>query len=143
MKGAHLQPDLFEVDLERDLDITGMVHADDPPTSIDAAKVIARRRNELHEKVLAAFARYGSMTDEELETLPEFHDYGPSTIRKRRSELFQQDALIAVGAVVNTRGRTMLVWALAVATSRAEVAEAHARKPDHTVGEWPDERDQE
>jgi hypothetical protein len=106
MKGAHLQPDLFE-------DISGMVHADDPYTSIDAATVIAHRRNELHEKVLAAFAHYGSMTDEQLETLPEFHDYGPSTIRKRRSELFQQHALVAVGDVVNTRGRRMLVWSLA------------------------------
>ena len=52
------------------------------------------------------------MTDEQLENLPEFHDYGPSTIRKRRSELFQQHALVAVGDTVNTRGRKMLVWAL-------------------------------
>ncbi len=95
------------------LDITGMVHADDPHTSIDAATVIALRRNELHEKVLAAFARYGSMTDEELENLPEFRDYGPSTIRKRRSELFQQHALVAVGDAVNTRGRKMLIWSRA------------------------------
>lgn len=91
-------------------DITGMVHADDPHTSIDAAIVIASRRNELHGKVLAAFARYGAMTDEELENLPEFHDYGPSTIRKRRSELFQQHAIVAVGEAVNTRGRKMLIW---------------------------------
>jgi len=74
--------------------------------------VIARRRTELHKKVLAAFTEHGSMTDEQLENLPEFHDYGPSTIRKRRSELFQQHALVAVGDTVNTRGRKMLVWAL-------------------------------
>jgi hypothetical protein len=95
-------------------DITGMVHADDPHTSIDAAIVIASRRNELHEKVLAAFAHYGAMTDEELENLPEFHDYGPSTIRKRRSELFQQHAIVAVGEAVNTRGRKMLIWSVLV-----------------------------
>ena len=94
-------------------DITGMVHADDPYTSIDAATVVARRRNELHERVLAAFASHGAMTDEQLERLPEFHDYGPSTIRKRRSELFQQHALVVVGNKVNTRGRKMLIWTLA------------------------------
>ena len=96
--------------IEAAIDIAGMVHADDPYTSIDAAIVVARRRSELHEKVLAAFVRYGSMTDEQLENLPEFHEYGPSTIRKRRSELFQQHALVAVGDRTNTRGRKMLMW---------------------------------
>jgi len=91
-------------------DITGMVHADDPYTSIAAATVIIQRRTELHEKVLQAFAAHGAMTDEQLETLPEFHDYGPSTIRKRRSELFQQHALVPIGEAVNTRGRKMLIW---------------------------------
>lgn len=96
--------------VEAEIDIRGMVHGDDPHTSVDAATVIARQRNELHEKVLAAFAHHGAMTDEQLETLPEFLDYGPSTIRKRRSELFQQHALVAVGDAVNTRGRKMLIW---------------------------------
>jgi hypothetical protein len=89
-----------------------MVHADDPHTSIEAATVIVQRRTELHEKVLQAFAAHGAMTDEQLETLPEFHDYGPSTIRKRRSELFQQDALVVAGNRVNTRGRKMLIWTI-------------------------------
>lgn len=93
-------------------DLRGMVHRDDPHTSSAAAEVIARRRTELHEKVLAAFERYGAMTDEDLEQLDEFRGYGPSTIRKRRSELFHQQALVSVGERLNSRGRTMLVWAL-------------------------------
>lgn len=93
-------------------DIHGMVRESNPFTSKDAAIVVARKRTELHERVLAAFEQYGPMTDEELERLPEFRDFGPSTIRKRRSELFQQDALIVVGDRVNSRGRSMLVWRL-------------------------------
>jgi len=92
-------------------DISGMVHAGDPHTSIDAAVVIEQRRTELYQKVLAAFAR-GRMTDEELEELPEFRAYGPSTIRKRRSELYQQGALVVVGECRNSRGRKMLIWDL-------------------------------
>jgi hypothetical protein len=99
-------------DVLPDVSITGMVHADDPHTSIDAAVVMAHRRTELHEQVLAAFRLYGNMTDETLENLPEFADYGPSTIRKRRSELYQQQALAVAGERLNSRGRKMLVWAL-------------------------------
>jgi hypothetical protein len=91
-------------------DITGMVHRGDPSTSRDAAVRVARHCSELHERVLAAFGRFGPMTDEELEELPEFADLGPSTIRKRRSELYHDGALIAVGEKVNSRGCTMVVW---------------------------------
>jgi hypothetical protein len=73
---------------------------------------MAHRRTEQHEQVLAAFRLYGNMTDETLENLPEFADYGPSTIRKRRSELYQQQALAVAGERLNSRGRKMLVWAL-------------------------------
>jgi hypothetical protein len=105
------QGSLFD-DVHATTDIAGMVHRNDPHTSVEAAVVIARKRSELHEKVLAAFADRGRMTDEQLEQLPEFQDYGPSTIRKRRSELFQQQALRPYGERVNSRGRTMLVWGL-------------------------------
>lgn len=94
-------------------DVRGMVHRDDPATSVDAAAVVALRRNVLHEQVLIAFKNHGPMTDAELEQLPAFYGYGPSTIRKRRSELYQAGALVAVGERLNDRGRRMLVWRLA------------------------------
>jgi hypothetical protein len=96
--------------VEREPDITGMTHRGDPSTSREAATAVARRRTELHAAVLAAFRLHGRMTDEELEKLPQFQTYGPSTIRKRRSELFQQGALVAVGDRVNSRGRKMVIW---------------------------------
>jgi hypothetical protein len=98
-----LQPDLF---------IDGMVHANDPYTSVEAAVAVTRRLTELHAQVLAAFKANGAMTDEDLEQLPQFRTYGPSTIRKRRSELWQQSLLGAVGERINSRGRRMLLWAL-------------------------------
>jgi hypothetical protein len=92
------------------LDVSGMVHRDDPHTSVEAALVIARKRTELHGRVLDAFDACGPMTDEELERLPAFLSYGPSTIRKRRSELYQQGSLEACGERRNSRDRAMLVW---------------------------------
>lgn len=97
------------------VDIRGMVHSDDPSTSIEAAIDIARRRTELHARILEAFRAHGPMTDEELEQLDEFQNFGPSTIRKRRSELYQQKALAAVDERKNSRGYKMLVWNLAEA----------------------------
>ncbi len=103
------QPSLF-TDVNVEAPIVGMVHTGDPHTSTDAAVVVARRRTELHARVLRAFGAVGPMTDEELERLPEFAAMGPSTLRKRRSELFQQGALVIVGERLNTRGRKMAVW---------------------------------
>ena len=90
--------------------LRGMVHGDDPYTSIEAALAVERRRTELHQRVLRAFSEHGPMTDGELEQLPEFAGYGPSTLRKRRSELSQQHALVAVGERRNERNCKMLVW---------------------------------
>lgn len=103
------QRDLFS-DARPDVDIAGMVHRGDPFTSVDAATVIGKKLTELHERVLAAFDEYGRMTDETLEQLPEFRDFGPSTIRKRRSELFQAKRLAHVAEDLNSRGRKMIVW---------------------------------
>jgi hypothetical protein len=97
--------------------INGMVHRNDPYTSIEAAEVIARKRTELHGRVLEAFDTRGPMTDEELEQLPAFVPYGPSTIRKRRSELYQQGSLEVCGERRNSRDRKMLIWRK---TERAE-----------------------
>ena len=71
--------------------------AGDHQTSITAAKKILPRLSELHEKVLRAMNT--PKTDKELERLPEFSGYGFSTIRKRRSELFQAGRLEETGNV--------------------------------------------
>jgi len=92
--------------------IGGMVHQGDPPTSKEAAQVIARRQSELQWQVCEAFRQYGSMTDEELERLPCFKTFGPSTIRKRRSELYRMGELVPMGTEHNSRGRWMTVWGL-------------------------------
>lgn len=97
------------VDADGD-DLAGMIHRGDPFTSVDAAAVVARGRTELHGRIVAAFRAFGPMTDEALEQLDEFARYGPSTIRKRRSELYQQGVLQACGATTNSRGRKMLIW---------------------------------
>ena len=76
----------------------------DPHTSIDAAAKLAPKRTALHARVLEAFDRHGPMTDDELERLPEFSGYGPSTIRKRRSEVYQRQALRVCGEGVNRAG---------------------------------------
>lgn len=104
-----LHPSLFD-DVNPDDDLAGMVHTADPHTSVDAATKMAHRRTALHARVLEAFDRHGPMTDDELERLPEFAGYGPSTIRKRRSELYQQQALRVCGEGVNRRGCKMLRW---------------------------------
>lgn len=64
-----------------------MARTSDPQTSHAAAEVIRPDLSELQSKVLAAFKRHGPMTARKAERLPEFADYGFSTIRKRISEL--------------------------------------------------------
>lgn len=66
-------------------------------TEREAAAKIAPRIARLHSEVMGALLTNGAMTDRELERLPQFDKYGPSTIRKRRSELYQAGALVAEG----------------------------------------------
>jgi hypothetical protein len=109
LDNAKAQP-LFD-DVLPASDITGMVRRGDHHTSVDAAVVVERKRNGLHEAVLRAFDEYGPMTDETLERLDRFKDCGPSTIRKRRSELYKEFGLLVVhGETRNSRGRKMIVW---------------------------------
>lgn len=88
----------------------GMVHTDDPSTSYQAAEKLMPKLHALHECVLNAFEAEGPMTDEELEELPQFAAYGPSTIRKRRSELYQAGKVTQTGKRKNSRGQNMIVW---------------------------------
>ena len=87
-----------------------MVHRDDPSTSLDAAANLLPRLNTIQKKVLDALRGLGPMTDEELELLPQFADYGPSTIRKRRSELYQAGLVVEAGRKRNTRKLKMIIW---------------------------------
>lgn len=106
------QGDIFDDARIQPETIAGMVHRDDLHTARDAAAAIVPKLTRLHDQVLAAFRRRGRMTDEALEGLDEFATYGPSTIRKRRSELAARGDLVAVGDQRNSRGRKMLIWAI-------------------------------
>ena len=85
----------------------------DLPTAAAAGDSMPRRLTDLHTRVLDAFDEHKRLTDEQLEHLPEFASYGPSTIRKRRSELYQLGHLKQVGEALNSRGRPMVVWGIA------------------------------
>lgn len=91
-----------------------MVHADARDTEIAAAAAVQPRLNAMHDDVRKAFQAKGPMTDEQLEQLPQFADWAPSTARKRRSELMIAGELQAVGDTVNSRNRRMVVWGLKV-----------------------------
>lgn len=68
-----------------------MVRTGDHDTSRTAAASVAPKVSALHFQVLQALAAAGpeGLNDRQLEQLPQFAHYGPSTIRKRRSELYQ------------------------------------------------------
>lgn len=87
-----------------------MMRKNDPRTSKEAAAKIVPHLSDLHNQVIDCFLLYGSMTDEELENLPHFKDYGPSTVRKRRGELFRAKLLKEVGVKKNKRGQSMIIW---------------------------------
>lgn len=87
-------------------------HARDPHTAKIAGSGFEQRGiSDLHELVLEAL-RAGPLTDEELERLPQFARLAPSTVRKRRSELFHMGRIKRSAVVQNARGRPMLKWAL-------------------------------
>lgn len=79
-------------------------------TSIAAAAAQERKLSSRHQLVLEAFAAHDALglTDRELEQLPTFALWAPSTARKRRSELFHMGRLVEA----DRRGG-MTVWRLA------------------------------
>lgn len=87
--------DLFALADER------MVRIPDHSTSIDAAKAILPCRTVLQQQIINALLARGPMTDGELENLEQFKQYGPSTVRKRRSELYQDGRVIWTGKTRN------------------------------------------
>ena len=85
----------------------GMTHRHDHDTSIAAADRIQEHLSVLQEAVVTAFRVYGPMTARECERLNSFSRCGPSTVRKRISELYKAGKLVAVG-----RRDGMKVWGL-------------------------------
>lgn len=88
-------------------DLLGMHRRADHETSVESARVVDGFRNALQAEIHAILLSGGPMTDGELEHLPQFAHYGPSTVRKRRSELFQDGRIYDTGT---KRGR-FKVWA--------------------------------
>ena len=85
----------------------------DPAPSRLAAEAVGRRASALHNEILDCFDQFHRLTDEQLESLPCFGHLAPSTVRKRRSELFQRGRLVADGTQENSRGRVMTRWKIA------------------------------
>lgn len=87
----------------------------DPSTSHDAADRHPRSLGALHQEVMDAFRtaerERRTLTDEELERLPQFAHLAPSTVRKRRSELYQAGWVREAGSILNSRGCKMIRWA--------------------------------
>lgn len=85
--------------------------AADCETSVMAAERILSKLSELQRAVLRALRREhqrtaNGMTDRELESLPEFSQRAPSTIRRRRTDLVKKGLARHTGAM---RDR-MRVW---------------------------------
>jgi hypothetical protein len=73
--------------------------ATDPETSHEAAARITTKLSRLQARVLVAVAAFGEhgATAREVETLDAFADCGPSTVRKRLSELATAEQLQTAG----------------------------------------------
>jgi hypothetical protein len=84
-----------------------MHRREDHQTSVDAAERVAPGRQRLQDEVHAVLIKFGPMTAGELEVLPQFSHYGPSTVRKRVSELFKEHHRIVDTGIVRDR---MKVW---------------------------------
>lgn len=82
----------------------------DPQTSIDASERVAKCKTDLQAEVLAAFRKHGAMTDGEMEALPQFADWKPSTARKRRGELRDLGLIQDTGEVRKCGRSSMTVW---------------------------------
>lgn len=74
---------------------------------------VSRDGGRLRHLVFKAFRQHGHMTDEAVETLAVFAEFGPSSVRKRRTELVKDGFLTSMGFAVNSRGRRMTVWGIA------------------------------
>ena len=88
--------------------LSGMIRRGDCVTSIAAAESILNIVSGLRHEIYELLSTKGPMTDEELEK--SFTGYGPSTVRKRRSELYHLGLLETAGTRINKRHRPMFLW---------------------------------
>lgn len=77
--------------------ILGMVRRTDALEAQRAAVDTRPKVSAIQAMVLHALAESGPLTDRELEGRPEFRALGPSTVRKRRSELYAAGRVVKVG----------------------------------------------
>ena len=89
-------------------EIRGMVRGGDSLESQRGAVDQLTTRTRLQHRILAILAEEGPLTDRELETRTEFRGYGPSSVRKRRSECFHDGRVVKVG-----RRDKMSLWDIA------------------------------
>lgn len=84
-------------------EIVGMVRGTDSLTAQRAAVDVLPKLSKLERRIMELVTFRGpeyepeGMTDREIETLREFAHYGPSTVRRRRTTLFQQGRLVENG----------------------------------------------
>jgi len=92
--------------------LKSMVRRNDGATSRAAALAVEPRLSELQADIMAALRHHGPLTDEELERLPEFRMYAPSTVRKRRTDLFKMGRVRALKEKrLNSTGTALMtVW---------------------------------
>lgn len=101
-----MMPDLF--DWTPPPDLIGMHRHPDHDTSIAAAAKVFEFRSDLQREIYEVLL-IGPATDGELEVMDRFAAYGPSTVRKRRSELFQA-GLLRKKTGADARRGGMTVW---------------------------------
>lgn len=97
-----------------------MHRRNDCDTSIAASEKVAPKRNELQERVYDLLAARGPMTDGEIEAIITHvgtKKLAPSTVRKRRSELFQAERIVDTGV----RRGGMRVWQVKIQTGESNV----------------------
>jgi hypothetical protein len=89
-----------------------MVHRTDYATSVAAAEAVRPHVSPLMWTVHAELARLGDATDAELERLAVFDNYAPSTVRKRRTDLYQLGMVEPTGETRQAPGRrcALTVW---------------------------------
>jgi hypothetical protein len=103
------QLDLID-ELARVQQLRRMTHRGGRRTEVQAAESVLRGLSALQQQVLDAFDEFHQLTAEQAESLPCFAHLGPSTVRKRLSELAKQGKLVACGTQLNSRGKPMTVW---------------------------------
>lgn len=103
------QLDLID-ELSRVAQLQRMTHRGGRRTEAKAALSVVRGVSALQQQVLDAFDEFHQLTAEQCERLPCFAHLGPSTVRKRISELAQAGKLMPCGEQPNSRGKAMTVW---------------------------------